>query len=181
VLPVALTLWLGRFEQRFVLTGLACLLGWSANTMIAPAYFLYLGTGRLRWTVLSHFVIGGLAVILGLLAGSLGGGLGVLCASTLALGLGSHVVSVAFRKEYKVRVRELLPWRSIALPVIGGGGILVSVAMARTAAAAGPLHFSLVTLLIALAVAASLAILSWRDVSGGSLFSMAREVLRGRA
>ena len=180
-LPLALTLWLGRFESKFVLTGAICLAGWSSNTMNVPAYFLYLATGRLRWTVLSHFAIGLLACALGTLGGWLWGGLGVLGASAFALSLGSHVVPMAFHREYRVRVSELMPLGNVALLLVGISGVIAAVVVSVTEASEGLSHLTMATLLIALVDATLLAVLSWRDASRERLVNIVRELLRGPA
>jgi O-antigen/teichoic acid export membrane protein len=107
--PVLLTFWLGRYESTFLQVADLCLLGWFINSLNVPSYFLFLGTGRLRWIVWSHLAIGIFCCLLG---GSLGwafGGLGVLVGSNLALAAGSHIVTIAFQRRLRVPLRELVP------------------------------------------------------------------------
>jgi O-antigen/teichoic acid export membrane protein len=115
VLPILLTFWLGRFEPQFLAVAMLCWLGWVFNTMVGPAYFLYLAIGRLRWTIWTQFAIGSLNALLAVVGGWLWGGYGVLVGSTLALAIGSYVAVIAFHIEYRVPARELLPRQSVAL------------------------------------------------------------------
>ncbi len=117
-LPILLTLWLGRFEPQFLAVAVLCWLGWMFNTMVGPAYFLYLAIGRLRWTIWTQVAIGSLNVVLAVIGGWLWGGFGVLAGTTLALAAGSYVVVVAFHMEYRVAARELLPRQSAALVMV---------------------------------------------------------------
>ncbi len=111
-LPIILYLWLGRFEGSFLFIAQWSLLGWVANTMVAPAYFLYLALGNTIWPVISQFVIGILNVVAGCVLGAIIGGNGVIIGAALALTVGSGVVAVAFCREYKLDVRDLLPRES---------------------------------------------------------------------
>ena len=111
-LPIILYLWLGRFEGSFLFIAQWSLLGWVANTMVAPAYFLYLALGKTTWPVISQFVIGILNVVAGCVLGAIIGGNGVIIGAALALTVGSGVVAVAFCREYKLDVRDLLPRES---------------------------------------------------------------------
>ena len=108
-LPLMLTVWLGRVDADFVTIGLLCLAGWAINTLTVSAYMLYTATGRLRWTVLSHFVIGVLNLVLGGLGGWLFGGMGVAAGAMIALAIGSAIVPVAFHREYQIPAREFVP------------------------------------------------------------------------
>ena len=108
-LPLMLTVWLGRVDADFVALGLLCLAGWAINTLTVSAYMLYAATGRLRWTVSSHFVIGVLNLVLGGLGGWLFGGMGVVAGAMIALTIGSAIVSVAFHMEYRIPAREFVP------------------------------------------------------------------------
>jgi O-antigen/teichoic acid export membrane protein len=174
VLPLVLTLWLGRFDARFVFTGACCLAGWSVNTMNVPSYYLYLGIGRLRWAVLSHVVIGLLMAILGSVAGWLVGGVGVLLASAVALGLGSHVVSLAFQREHGVRMSEIMPLSSISFMLIGAVGALVSTLVSVSMSSVHEL--ALVTVYLGIVIAALLFVLGWRNPTRKPFFRLLRQL-----
>ena len=48
----------GPIFWLFVSMGLLLTIGWFFNSMNAPTYFVYLGTGRLRWNTLAHIAMG---------------------------------------------------------------------------------------------------------------------------
>lgn len=99
-LPLALTLWKGRFDATFLQVALLQLVAWTVNLFALPAYMLYLGLGRLRWTILSHVAIAAILLLAGPLAGWLAGGPGLLATGAIALVAGSMVVPWAFRRDY---------------------------------------------------------------------------------
>jgi len=109
LLPFVIQFWLGRFVPRFLEIGELSLLGWALNTLNVPAYFIFLGTGELRWPVISHTVIGILAAGFGMLFGHFYGGFGVLGAVTVALVFGSHIVTYAFHRLNHIPLTWLLP------------------------------------------------------------------------
>lgn len=139
-MPLLLTAWLGRFEPTFLLVAMLSWAGWMLNTLGTPAYFFYLGIGRLTWTVLGHMVIGLANVALASIGGWLYGGIGVLIGAIAALVIGSHVITVAFHKEFSVPLRHLVPRDSILLMAVSGGGsaLVLWVAVTITQAAWWP-------------------------------------------
>jgi O-antigen/teichoic acid export membrane protein len=109
VLPAFSRLWLGQIEPTFVLFGLLLTAGWFLNGFINPAYFANLGIGRLTWNTWSHVAIGVLNAALGLAAGLLFGGIGVVAAWVVALVLGSSPVLIAFHRERGLPAVAALP------------------------------------------------------------------------
>ncbi|MGE0799223.1 MAG: lipopolysaccharide biosynthesis protein [Lautropia sp.] len=122
LLPLVLTLWLGRYSALFIQIGLACLIGWSLNLLAAPAYAMFVAIGRLKWAMVSQIAMGLLNVVLCALGGYTFGALGVVCGAMAALALGSAFLLVPFHDEFGVRLSGLLP-RSlpVALPVACAG------------------------------------------------------------
>src|SRR5207248_11428956 len=61
--PLISTVWIGRYEAFFV--GFSSLLAvcWFLNTLNAPAFFTYMGTGDLRWGLVSQTTIAILNVV----------------------------------------------------------------------------------------------------------------------
>lgn len=99
IIPIVSKLWVGYYEPVFVISGWLLSLGWFINTLTAPAYFAYLGNGRLRWNTLSHVAITIINIILSWFLGSQYGGSGVLVGWALALGSGSLMITIAFHME----------------------------------------------------------------------------------
>lgn len=144
-LPFVLTLWLGHFEPAFLATAILCWLGWWANTMVAPAYFLYLGIGRLRWAVTAQLAIGIFNLILAWVLGYAFGGWGVLVGSALSLAIGSSVTLIAFHIEHRISPQDCVPTEALPLAAAMLAGAAASIFLATRLAeptlvelAAGP-------------------------------------------
>jgi O-antigen/teichoic acid export membrane protein len=158
-MPLALILWKGQFDALFLDVAILQLGAWWLNCLALPAYLLNVGLGRLRWNILSHVAVGIITVTLGLLLGKLLGGWGVLASGAIALAIGSLVVPIAFHREFKQPLLELLSWRN--LPPL----VLLVTAMAAATAIAELGSFPGWTILIALPAGVGLAglALMWSD------------------
>lgn len=118
--PLVSRLWIGAYETTFVLFAVLIFIGWFLNMLSNPAYFAYLGIGKLRWNVAGHLVIGVLNGGLGLWLGWLYGSTGVVAGFVTALLAGSLVISVAYQREYGIRFSALVQRESVLL---GGAGL----------------------------------------------------------
>lgn len=98
---------LGYFEPVFCYFGVVLCLGWYVNSFNIPAYFFYLGLGRMRWNVLSQFVTSFLCLILSFTLGFFFDARGVIFGVSIALFLGSWISLVAFHFEYDI------PWNVV--------------------------------------------------------------------
>ena len=125
-LPVISELWIGHYEKAFVSFGILLSIGWFFNTLSAPSYFVNLGTGELRWNVVSHVVIAVLNAVLGLILGVYFRGNGVVIAWVISLALGSSLIYLSYHKKYKIPLIDLLPRESrllITVSLIGAVSI----------------------------------------------------------
>jgi len=107
--PIISELWIGHYERFFVVFGTLLAIGWFLNTLNAPAYFANLGTGELRWNVMSHLVIALLNAGSGFLLGLFYDGIGVVVAWVFSLALGSSIIYLSYHLKYKISLIELLP------------------------------------------------------------------------
>ena len=133
-LPLALTLWKGQFDFRLLLVALLQLTAWLVNLLTTPAYMLYLGIGRLRWTVLTHVLVALLTAVLGSSFGWVWGGTGVLAGGAIALAAGSLLVMAAFHRQYSVAWRDQFPLSSMPGMLLMAAAIAAStvIALAQT-------------------------------------------------
>ena len=115
--PLISELWIGSYEQVFVFS--VCLLAISRciNTLSAPSYFSYLGTGSLRPVVTGHVYITFLNVLLGVIGGMTVPGIGVVLGWSLALSVGTMYVVVTFHKEHEITLKQMLSGMDITLLV----------------------------------------------------------------
>lgn len=128
-LPIVSELWIGTYERRFVICGALLAAGWFGNLLSAPAYFVNLGTGDLRWNTMSHLVLGALNLLLGWTLGTLFGGFGVAAASALALIAGGATVIAAYHLKWNVPLSDLMPQQTFLLLGLGSIGLLAGAAV----------------------------------------------------
>ncbi len=123
--PLISRLWIGHYEPAFVGCFLFLVIGWFLNILSNPAYFGYLGIGRLRWNILGHVTISVISLGLGIVFGLSYGGSGVVFAYAMAIPVGSGLTLWAYHREYDVRGAELIGAYSVLLALAGIGGGLV--------------------------------------------------------
>jgi len=125
-MPIISELWIGHYEKIFVLFGTLLAIGWFLNTLKAPAHFVNLGIGELRWNIVSHIAIGLLNVGLGFLLGIFYGGIGVVIAWIISLALGSSILYLSYHITHKIPLIELAPKASRIIIIICLIGIFSS-------------------------------------------------------
>jgi len=108
-IPLVSNLWIGHYENIFVLFGILLAIGWFLNTLNVPAYHVNLGIGELRWNVTSRIVIALLNVVFGYLLGILYDGIGVVLAWIISLFFGSSIIYLSYHIRYKIPLIELAP------------------------------------------------------------------------
>ncbi|MDP1663610.1 MAG: oligosaccharide flippase family protein [Methylobacter sp.] len=117
VAPLASELWIGHYEQSFVIYAALISMAYWFNTLSGPAYFINLGTGLLRWNTLEYVVMAPLNLALGYFLGAFLGGEGVAFGYLLALVIGSGFVIFGYHRDYHIPLVELLPRESRQLCV----------------------------------------------------------------
>ena len=117
-IPIISELWIGHYERIFVIFGTMLAIGWFFYTLNAPAHYANLGTGELRWNVVSHIAIALLNVGLGFLLGFFYGGIGVVVACVISLALGSSIVYLSYHIRYKIPLIELAPKASRIITIM---------------------------------------------------------------
>lgn len=150
--PIISRVWIGSYEETFVVYAVLLFVGWFLNILINPAYFGYVGIGRMRWNVASHLTIGVLNVGLGLLLGLRFGGLGVVIAYTAAVLAGSVVPIWAYHHEYGIHWSELVGRHSAFLAAASLCGLILIYWMHETLRSVANPWLILIVLPIAYAV-----------------------------
>lgn len=131
--PLISELWIGKNESTFIASMIILSLGWFFNTLCVPAYFAGLGTGDMRWNVISHAVMATINLGLGLIVGKRFGGMGVIAGWAVALSVGGIILNISFQKLNRLSTKEFLPSNSRWLTASCFSGILISYLMFRTA------------------------------------------------
>lgn len=112
VAPLASELWIGHYEQSFIVYTTLISAAYWLNTLTVPAYFVNLGTGLLRWNTWSFIVMAPLNLALGYLLGVAWGGEGVVLGYVLALVIGSGLIVLGYHRDHHMPLAELLPRES---------------------------------------------------------------------
>lgn len=112
VAPLASELWIGHYEQSFVVYAALISTAYWLNTLTGPAYFVNLGTGVLRWNIWSFVVMAPLNLALGYSLGIIFGGWGVVFGYLLALVIGSSLVILGYHRDHHILLAELFPRES---------------------------------------------------------------------
>lgn len=92
-------LWLGHYQATFIQFALLLNFGWFANTLIGPAYFSNLGSGKLRVNMISHAIMGLCSLFVGVVLGLNYGGVGVVVGTTAGLIAGSMFLLISHIKQ----------------------------------------------------------------------------------
>jgi O-antigen/teichoic acid export membrane protein len=100
--PAISSLWIGHYEPFFLFCIVLLSFAWLVNTINAPAYFAFMGIGRLRWNLVGHVVMASLCLILGISLGMLYGEHGVITGRFLSSGIGGWIVIHSFHKENRL-------------------------------------------------------------------------------
>lgn len=146
-IPPISELWIGSIQWQFVIMAIYLTLAWYVNSVTAPAYFAYLGQGKLRWITVGHIIMGSTNIIAGLVFGHLFGWQGIVAVFMSSLVLGSLIPVWAYHREYKLSIIQILSIHDMVLAVVcfgaaaivlivylfafdGGGNIGVRIALA---------------------------------------------------
>lgn len=115
--PLISEIWIGRYESTFVIFSVLLSVSLFINTLSVPAYFSYLGIGKLKWNTLGHTITAIMNAILGFMAGHIFGGMGVVIAWIISSIAGSLMIVVSYHYIYEISLRKLLPGESIGVAI----------------------------------------------------------------
>jgi O-antigen/teichoic acid export membrane protein len=88
-LPLASTIWIGAYNPTFVHCAVLLVVSMQLNTLVGPAYFANMGTGRVSENAASQLIIGLVNLLLGLALGAWFGGWGVAWSFSVGVVAGS--------------------------------------------------------------------------------------------
>ena len=110
--PLMSEIWIGHYESTFVIFSILLSVSLFINTLSVPAYFSYLGIGKLKWNNLGHAITAFMNAILGFIAGYIFGGMEVVIAWIISSIAGSLMIAVSYHYSYKISLKQLLPRES---------------------------------------------------------------------
>jgi O-antigen/teichoic acid export membrane protein len=157
-LPIVSVLWVGHIEAQFLLFGFLLVVGWGLNNLISPAYFIYLGSGDLKWNTISHVFMSILNVLLSLILGPMLGGFGVAISAMTSLIVASGFVIYPMHKQYKIPFRNIVPsehyWLLIAVLCCVAISVWVNVThlFSKSAVISGEINLGLYLLVVGIAM-----------------------------
>ena len=110
--PLISKIWIGHFEVVFIWSTVLLSAGWLINTLSVPAYYADMGTGNMRFNVITHVVTTCTNLILILIIGQLYEGLGVIIAWSMAVALGGFVLNILYYKRNGISFSNIAPHES---------------------------------------------------------------------
>lgn len=127
--PTISVLWIGEYQDIFVICSSVLCIGWFVNTLSVPAYFYNMGTGDLKWNVVSHVAGCILNFVLGFILGNYYGPIGVISGWFLSALISSLIIIISYYRIHEISYGDLLPTENakLLLGCIFGIVIVVSV------------------------------------------------------
>ncbi len=94
---------LGESNENFIMVLFIITIGWVINSLNISSYIVNLGTGNLKWNVISHFVVGILNFLFCFLVGYFSrNGLYIISGWILALIIGSSLIIIEYHQRNEV-------------------------------------------------------------------------------
>lgn len=106
--PVISLIWIGHYESIFVNIVILSSISMFFNISSTPAYFNYMGEGKLNWIVMSILISFLTNILLGYLLGFNFGGIGVIISFNIALVLHAILLLSAFHKFKEIKIHALI-------------------------------------------------------------------------
>jgi O-antigen/teichoic acid export membrane protein len=106
--PVISLIWIGYYESIFVNIVILSSVSIFFNITSSPAYFHYMGEGKLNWIVMSILISFLTNILLGILLGSNFGGIGVIISFNISLIFHAILLQRAFLKFKEIKIRTLI-------------------------------------------------------------------------
>ena len=106
--PVISLIWIGHYESIFVNIVIVSSLSMFFNISSTPAYFNFMGEGKLNWIVLSILMSYMVNILLSYLLGPYLGGMGIILSFNISLLLNAILLISAFHKMKGLKVLSLI-------------------------------------------------------------------------
>lgn len=116
--PILSYLLVGHYVRIFIFFGIILGFAWFLNTISAPAYFINLGTGELKWNVISYVTIALINIILGFFLGFFYRAPGVVFGWAISLICGSSIVYLSYRIKHKISISAVIAKESMPLFIV---------------------------------------------------------------
>ena len=117
-IPTISSIWIGKLVPFFIFAAIVNSLAAFVNICSNPAYFSYLGEGKLNWLMYSYAAITVLNPLLGYVLGVNYGEYGVVIAWNVSFLIGSLLVLFSYHKINFITWRELISFQDICFAIV---------------------------------------------------------------
>jgi O-antigen/teichoic acid export membrane protein len=124
--PFISQVWIGSYENIFVLYAVLLACGWFFNTLELPPFFANLGIGELRWNTIGRLTTTISSFGLGLLLGNIYNATGVVAARVISLVTCSLIIPVSYHYRYKIPINEIFGKENIGIGLASVVSISIS-------------------------------------------------------
>jgi len=132
VLPLVATFVFDETSATVVWFGVLLAVGWIANCLCGPAYFVGVTIDEFRINIAASYLMLAVIAVAGAGLGAVFGGYGLAAGVALALVAGSVLVNGHFIRKCGLRVRELLPADQIGFALVAALLVVVTLVLAVT-------------------------------------------------
>lgn len=115
LIPFISKIWIGYVESNFVFFSTVLSVAFFINSLVGPAFFINMGTGKLKHNVYSHLIITVSSVVLGFFMGKAFGGKGVGGSLGVSIIIGSVYLMYMYSKEAKLTYSILFSVENLRL------------------------------------------------------------------
>lgn len=141
----------GESDPALVGFGLVLSLGWLANALSGPAYFISVTTNSFSANVVANYLMIATPAVVGVLLGSVLGGIGVAISVSLGLFVAGYVMNRGFLGRHGLGWSTVLTGRDAAFALVAA--VLVAAALVAQSRLGTPALLSTVAVLVVLGVA----------------------------
>ena len=117
-IPAISYIWIGKLVPFFIFAAIVNSLAAFVNICSNPAYFSYLGEGKLNWLMYSYAAITLLNPLLGYILGINYGGYGVVIAWNISFLIGSLFVLFSYHKINFITWKELISYQDVCFVIV---------------------------------------------------------------
>jgi O-antigen/teichoic acid export membrane protein len=122
--PVS-AVWIGHVEPAFVFSVSVLSVGMFFNIMGTPAYYGFLGEGKLNLILAMHALIAVINLVCGYFLGKAFPGYGAIIGWGIALVIGSSKILLSYQKHHALSFRSFFVWKDYLL-LFAGAALTIS-------------------------------------------------------
>jgi len=121
--PFISKIWIGYYESTFISFSILLAIGCFVNILSMPAYIVNLGIGTLRWNKIGYLTIVMLNLLIGIVLGSVFGGIAVVIAYVFSLIIGSLIIFLAYHSVNKLPLSKVFLREDIGIVLSSIGSL----------------------------------------------------------